>query len=238
VTATEGSEWWSPRLRSVDRGYEEWRYATASAMYLCRPGGLPERPPFYAVVESRSSIPPTASLSELDLSSVLWFTSKSRSSAKPGEPRWEHRPAPSAGGRHPIDVLVSNWPPGSNKVYHYDPMAHALCALRPQRAGAVQELTSAAEKTTGSRNGVILWHAAQFDRTLSKYEEGETLVWRDAGVLVGMTALVAEALTLACCPIGLTGEPVLSNVLGSGGRVRGVGGCIVGRGPDESMVRR
>lgn len=80
----------------------------------------------------------------------------------------------------------------------------------------------------GGAAGTFLLYAAQFARTSSKYERADSLVWRDVGVIIGVTALVAEALGFCCCPLGPTGEPLLSCVLESAGRVRGVGGCVVG----------
>jgi hypothetical protein len=74
----------------------------------------------------------------------------------------------------------------------------------------------------------ILWLAAQFDRTMARYENGESLVWRDAGCFLGTLDLTAEALGMSFCQLGLTGEPWISQTLGSGHRVVGAGGCLVG----------
>ena len=43
---------------------------------------------------------------------------------------------------------------------------------------------------------------AEPQKTLSKYTDGASLVWRDAGVLLGNLALVASYLNINFCPIG------------------------------------
>jgi nitroreductase len=75
---------------------------------------------------------------------------------------------------------------------------------------------------------VVLWLAAQFDRTLSRYEAGESLVWKDAGTLTATAYFVAEAMGLACCAVGVTGEPHLSALLDAGRSMQGVGGILIG----------
>jgi hypothetical protein len=107
------------------------------------------------------------------------------------------------------------------------PIVHALRTLAV-RAEALSALRSSVLDLFPVGEGTILWHAAQPGRTFARYEHGESLVWRDAGALVAMTALVAEGLGLNCCPIGITGEPYLSSALETEGRVVGVGGTVVG----------
>jgi len=75
----------------------------------------------------------------------------------------------------------------------------------------------------------MLWFAAQFDRTLSRYNNGESLVWRDSGALAATIALVAECLHLSSCAIGITGEPFISQILDSKGALVGVGGLLIGQ---------
>ncbi len=47
----------------------------------------------------------------------------------------------------------------------------------------------------------------------SWYEEFETLVWKDAGVLLGYLTVVAEALSLNCCILGINAAEQISKVL-------------------------
>lgn len=79
-----------------------------------------------------------------------------------------------------------------------------------------------------AEDGVLLWFVAQFGRTLGRYVDGESLVWRDAGALLATVYLVCEALGLACCAIGPSGDPDMPQIVGAENELRGVGGCIVG----------
>lgn len=66
-------------------------------------------------------------------------------------------------------------------------------------------------------------------RTLAKYRQGESLVWRDAGALVATIGFACNAIGIKCTPFGPTGEPFLSRLLGGPGAPKGVGGCVIGR---------
>jgi SagB-type dehydrogenase family enzyme len=217
----------NPIPRAVEEPYTEWQYDIVDSEYLPLPDQLPACT-FFEILESRKSHREFGPISQIKLSTLLWFIAKTHLTQPSGKPRWQHRFAPSAGGKHPIDLIVSNWPTCSKTLYKYDTFAHALCSLRAVDKAAHQYLISSASEALGTAPGVVLWHAAQFARTESKYEFAESLVWRDAGVLIALTTLVCEALGLACCPLGITGEPHLSATLGSGDRVQGVGGCVIG----------
>lgn len=217
-----------PRPRVQEAPYEEWGYKGRVFAYLPVPQDLPDTP-LIDVVRRRRSRREFGSLSREVLSTVLWFSAKTRSSAVPGSPRWEHRGTPSAGGRHPIDIIISNWPVGSEVLLRYDPYAHCLLQLESNLPKVVHALNQEAMSAIGDATlGTVLWHAAQPARTTSRYENGESLIWRDAGALISTTALLADVVGLSCCPLGVTGEPYLSEVLGSGKTVVGVGGCVVG----------
>jgi hypothetical protein len=76
--------------------------------------------------------------------------------------------------------------------------------------------------------------AAKFDATLSRYPQGATLVWRDAGVALGYLHLAATAMGLGSCMLGTAG--VLSEGLLAACGVRGtlvgdVGALALGSPP-------
>jgi SagB-type dehydrogenase family enzyme len=106
-----------------------------------------------------------------------------------------HRPAPSAGGRHPYELLVAaeavhDLPPG---WWWFD---STLCQLIEGEAG----LVSTSEAVDGVMEaaqligppGAVIFVVAHFNRTLSRYPAGGTLVWRDAGVILGLLHLCAR----------------------------------------------
>lgn len=230
VLIREISESPSPRLRR--RAFREWQYGIVTWHYLPPPPEDLSANAFRVLSERRSRR--TFDAISIDrLGNLLWFTSKTRQVQCLGRSRWQRRPTPSAGGCHPIDVLVEPWPIDHDRLYYYDPVSHALgevCLDSPVDLRLAKEQAIAATSATG--NGFIIWHLAQFRRTLAKYHRGASLVQRDAGALVGVTCVAAEALGLACCPLGISGEPFLSRALGSRTYSVGLGGCVVGQNSD------
>lgn len=52
--------------------------------------------------------------------------------------------------------------------------------------------------------GTVVVALARFRRTLSKYPDGQSLVWRDSGALLGSAHLLAASLGLRSCIVGIT----------------------------------
>lgn len=122
---------------------------------------------------------------------------------------WSHRPAPSAGGTHPFDLLVL--------AYHVDGLAAGAYRFSPVSAqlqtakippAYVATLTNAV--TAAARHGspppatVIL--VANVYRTFRRYPHGLTLLLRDAGALLTVLHLVAADLGLASTILGTGGN--------------------------------
>jgi len=216
-----------PRPRAAGLPYREWDYPSGPPEYLNIPDLELSGPAFFNIVRSRRSRPPSAPLSDASLGTLLWYTGKTWERTPPSEGRWEHRGAPSAGGRHPIDIFVASRTGAPGALYRYDPLGHSLVLL-PFPTCEVADLLNSAGAAARTHAGTVLFFAAQVGRTRARYENPETLIWRDAGALTATVALVAEAIGAACTPLGMTGEPYISRLLSSGGEVTGVGGCVVG----------
>lgn len=223
-----------PRPRTVEGVYEEFRYPIdGPPCYLPLPSKVSA--PFFSTLIARRTRRGFGPLSQEKLSTLLWFTSRTISTnggppalERVNVPRWEHRVTPSAGGRHPIDVVVMQPASESSRLALYDSRMHALRPLTNLDMMAYRRLESMVCDVISPGSGQILLHVAQPARTLAKYENGESLIWRDAGCLLATTALVAEALGLACCPLGVSGDSVLAHVLGGVGSIAGAGGCVIG----------
>lgn len=167
----------------------------------------------------------TRELTAADLGEFLWLACRSRSS-RPGPygtPQ-ESRPHPSAGGMHPIHVLVAR---DGQPWQRYDPVKHALVEVRGSEAAAAGARASAGELVPLER-GVLLALVAEPGKTAAKYSNHESLVWRDAGVVLGYMSLVGEALGLSFCPLGITGD-VHVRALNAGERLMGTGLAVLGR---------
>lgn len=217
----------SPVPRALTEPYTEFSYIIERKHYLPRPGGITKANVFEILLRRRSRRL-FGRVSVNQLSELLWYTSKVLDDRFEANRRWQHRPTPSAGGCHPIDILlVEQDIPTAASLQLYDPIAHALCKLCLFDVESFVHLLSMIEQAIPHGHGSIVLFAAQFGRTLSRYEQGDSLVWRDAGALLASIGLVAEGLGVACCALGLTGEPWLSRTLGTS-LITGVGGCIIG----------
>ncbi len=137
------------------------------------------------------------------------------------------RPNPSAGGRHPIDILVDVRDVEGLKagVYWFDAVYWSLREAHDLDAELVRSRQAVADAVSTQRPpGAVLFLVADFGRTESRYDHPATLVWRDAGALMVSIQFAAAGAGLSSCPAGIGGTMRLPNlgvdvgavVLGSG----------------------
>jgi SagB-type dehydrogenase family enzyme len=183
--------------------------------------------PFGTVAADRRT---RRSFSALDLSSLSALLSltcrvQQRGGAELGF-ELTRRPTPSAGAIHPIHLILSG--PGLEDWHRYDPSHHLLRKV-PTTVDA-SEVRRDMEKIITADDATLLLFAAEPGMTAAKYGDAFSLVWRDAGVLLGCLSLAAEALDLSFCALGVTGEPWVSRLLDQPGLV-GVGAAFLGARP-------
>lgn len=224
-----GTELKSPVPRTTELLFSEFKYPVVRKTKLSIPQSTINRP-FVDVLHSRRSKRAFGKISSNRLAELLWYSSRTLDCKIVANGYlWQHRPAPSGGGRHPIDLLVVR--PSSKRrpltLDLYEPMEHRLCRLDVPIHHA-HALITAVREVLDIGEGLVLMFAAQFAKTLAKYVNGESLVWRDAGALLAVVSLVAESMDLNCCALGITGEPYISALLNSGSHAIGVGGLLVG----------
>jgi SagB-type dehydrogenase family enzyme len=165
-------------------------------------------------------------LSDVELGEFLWLACRSRSS-RPSAfgPDQESRPHPSAGAMHPIHVLLAR---GGEPWARYDPGGHALMEV-PGSVSSADAVRKQSQELLSLDRGVVIALVAEAGRTAAKYANADSLVWRDAGVVLGYMSVVAEALALAFCPLGVTGEPHFMGLVPERpDDLQGVGLAIVG----------
>ena len=180
-----------------------------------RPFGLPssvslprtiDRPDigFFDVLDARRSST-GGSLPIDQLSSLLWHVMRLRN-RRPG--RFgigrESRSAPSAGGLHPIKLLIL--PIDGLDAGAYDDHQRALTPIELSALGLNR--TSIAE-ILAVDTGTTIQFAADAELVAACYENPESLVWRDAGALVATMCLVATALKLTATPVGRIGDAIV-----------------------------
>jgi SagB-type dehydrogenase family enzyme len=120
-----------------------------------------------------------------------------------------HRPAPSAGARHPFDlhVIVGQELQGLDAgEYAFDAVAGALVAgarSRDRTDGVLARVGEQLGAPSPPPSAIFL--IADLDRTLSRYPGGMSLIWRDAGALLQTLHLCATDLGLSSCIAGTCG---------------------------------
>lgn len=219
-----------PVPRETELPFEPYGFATIARRSLPIPEGVTSAPTL-EVLHRRRSRRTFGPLSAEQLSSLLWFAAKTLSTARePSGFPWKHQPAPSGGGRHPVHILVMAPAVDRAAVHLYEPEGHALLTLDVPSVTVPNQFLTSLESVLSPQQGTVLWFAADHLRTATRYERGESLVWRDAGALLATIGIAAEALDLNCCAYGLLGDDWISRLLPPS-RFVGVGGCVIGSPP-------
>jgi SagB-type dehydrogenase family enzyme len=163
------------------------------------------------VLEGRRSRREFGLLSIASLSDLLWLTLRSIEAPNDICAR-EHRPLPSFGGLHVIHCLFINVPGMDGQAGVYEPRRHALGILTAT-GETVKAVVDSFSTVLPIGNGVLVVFAADVERARSSYQNVESLIWRDAGVLIGGLALVAEAMGLSFCALGRIGQTEVDQLL-------------------------
>lgn len=191
-----------------------------------RPRDQALRLDFCALLEQRQTRRAfTKQLESATLGEFLWLACRNRSS-RPSlfGPNQESRVYPSAGAMHPIHVLLA---PCTGLWMRYDPVEHALVDV-PGSTDSAEASRDAAGRLVDLGQGTLIGLVAEPGKTAAKYENHETLVWRDAGVVLGYMSIIAEALGLTFCPLGITGQPYLTDYLSDAAPLQAAGLAALG----------
>lgn len=175
---------------------------------------------FYDVMSERRS---SRSLSAPDLVAIgelLWYTMRIQETRPDGT---QHRLSPSAGGLHPIDVLLAR----RRQLYWYDAMHHGLRRVSISTS-VIKDMYGAAHRLLPDARGDLLVLAGHVDVTSSKYLRATSLLWRDAGCVLQSIYLAAAWLELGVCGLGLLGDDTIAAAY-SAPTVIGAGMCVIGR---------
>lgn len=136
----------------------------------------------------------------------------------------ENRPYPSAGGIHPIHLVLQR--PDGGALERYNTRGHSLEEL-PGSELLATCLREEAEKAVVTQASTLIALVAEPGKTAAKYTHSTSLVMRDAGVILGYLSLCSEVLGLNFCPLGMTGDEYLKS-LDQQGKLRGVGLALIG----------
>jgi SagB-type dehydrogenase family enzyme len=208
-----------PRPRATPAPYIPFCWSVTHRVPL-EPGSAPQWVDLADILTTRRSHRQGISPAIEGLGALLWQVSRTTSVApSPYGFELERRPIPSAGALHPIHILL-RWAKEGGWC-RYDPRSHHLEYLADEQ-GHLVGLAEHALQVAEATDGVVLAFVAEPGRTASKYENSESLVWRDAGVLQGALCAVAPALGLQVCLLGPTGDAWISR-LANERQLRGTG---------------
>ena len=195
------------------------------AIALSRPGKDELDPSFFEVVEQRQSIRSYADtpLNLDQLSRLLWYTARIRrrfGSNVKSEQAYEacSRPVAGGGGLHEIDLYLtvrrcSGLEAG---LYRYDPQGHQLLRLS-ELSEACQQLLLEACGSAGltQEPDILITLAARYGRVSWKYDGiPYSLILKHVGVIYQHLYLVATALGLAPCGLGVGNSETFAQATG------------------------
>jgi SagB-type dehydrogenase family enzyme len=147
-----------------------------------------------------------------------------------GALRWTSRPVPSAGARHPFELLVSVAAVDGLEAgrYVFDPHRVGLPRLAQpwaRYAGEVEDAAMRASRANAIAPATIVL-VANADRVAERYSAPLTLLMRDAGALLQTLHLVATDLGLSSRILGSAGHTTRDDVTGN--LITDCGALIVG----------
>ncbi len=137
------------------------------------------------------------------------------------------RTAPSAGGRHPIDLIISMpKEKESRTLAYYNPIDHSLNELNIYET-KLEPFFSEIDNNIPINNACIIWFSIQINKTQAKYENCESLYWKDCGALLYCIQLVSNYIGLKSCPLGSLSINSFQNLFESNQLTSG-GGILIG----------
>ncbi len=176
------------------------------------------------VLESRRSIRRLGDepISVRELGEFLYRTARARSYRPATETapyETAGRPFPGGGGCYELELYltVSHCEGLERGIYHYDPKGHRLTRVAGPSPD-METLLSDAHNAT-ARQGepqVLITYAARFGRVSWKYRAmAYAVILKDVGVLYQTMYLVAEAMNLAPCALGVGNSDRFARAIGS-----------------------
>lgn len=217
-----------PERRDKLLPFQEFRFPITGIIYLSPPSET-NTIDFFKVIRSRVTRREFGPITLDQLSTLFWYSAKTSKVVNLDEGhKWHHRPSPSGGGRHPLDHIVFRNENGEWIALLYDAIAHAFGKLKIDDPSGMRQLINGLFQTLDIYSSTFVWNVAQFNRSTSVYKNASSLIYRDEGVIQATFGLVAEALDLSFCTMGVSGEPMISLIFKANELLRGIGGFFVG----------
>lgn len=177
---------------------------TLDKIYLSKPKNI--NVDFLDVLKERKSNRTFSSALTLEeLSPVLWYTFKTRDiNCVDKIPVWEKRYIPTAGGLGTIRAILFNVIDTEDSLYLYSGMDHSLNKLDTNPI-LIKKLRNQVDTVLPSSiKGTVILLIADVKQINIKYENPESLIWKDTGVINHNLYLISEAYSLKTCSLGYT----------------------------------
>ena len=180
-------------------------------------------PPLARVMEDRVSGCSLGRLTLRQLSEFCYRTMRVRGHRQTGDDAHNYpmtsRPYPSAGGMYEFTtyLAVDDCEGLSAGLYRYDPINHSLDRVAAPNADVERLLLDGAMGAAlRTPPPVLVILAADFRRLSWKYEGiAYALTLKNAGVLFAMMQLVATAMRLQSCPVGIGDSDLFARAAGT-----------------------
>lgn len=216
-----------PSIRERHLEYVPFKYPCAEKIILPEVTlSVPDKN-FIEVFKNRRSVKQLGACPLEMLSVILFYAVKPFMISKDDYGMVVYRSAsPSAGGRHPIDILVGLPDKEGKSLFMYEPLSHSLLRLDvPFETQRV--FFDDIDRTLPLGDSVLVWFSIQYMRTASKYTDFESLIWRDAGAQLCCLQQMAKYVGLDSCPIGYLAEESFGKLFNCSSLISG-GGMIIG----------
>lgn len=217
-----------PSLLDKPIAFEPYWYKGDEIVKLPEVRATSEQTDFLEVYTQRRSVKQLGACPLDVLSKVLYFAVKPYCIAKDDYGVTVSRSAaPSAGGRHPIDILVGLQGKEDRLLYLYQPIGHSLkrlCVAKELQRDFLKDV----EQTLPFGESTLLWFSVQYMRTASKYSDPMSLIWRDVGAQLCCFQQAAKYAGVDTCPIGYLAEETFDKMFECEKLLSG-GGLIIGK---------
>lgn len=139
------------------------------------------------------------------------------------------RTTPSAGSRHPVDLMVSfpASPPVERILSYYNPIDHSLGELIIP-VNSLHDFFEEVDRNLPIQDACVIWFSIQITKTSSKYSNPESLYWKDTGALLYCLQIIATYLGLRSCPLGTLAQNSFHNLFLNHNLISG-GGILIGK---------
>ena len=140
-----------------------------------------------------------------ELSGLLWHACRVRDTGDDsGDTQWSSTAAPTAGGAVAYRIVVDL----GDSPWIYDPIAHN--EIKPGKLRSEALLAQRREAfSIVSGTPALLYVIADIEALEGRYENPESLAWRDSGAVTTLLQLCATALGLSACILGIHGAGII-----------------------------